>query len=119
MNLVAMIAGSGAILGLILITALLLSRNGNRVANRILALFMAALTIYLLSLIFIHNQWSTDSKILVLGGGMLFLHGPLLYGYVWAMTTPIVRPRPVDGIHLFPMVLMVSYFLFLRRVHWT
>jgi AraC-like DNA-binding protein len=114
MNLISVIAGSGAILGIILIAALLLSRNGNQSANRILALFMAALTIYLLSLIFIHNQWATHHNILVLGGGMLFLNGPLLYGYVRAMTTQIVRLRLADTIHLLPLLLMLAYELFFR-----
>jgi len=112
MNLISVIAVSGAILGIILIAALLLSRNGNQSANRILALFMATLTIHLLNLIFIHNQWATNRSILVLAGGMLFLNGPLFYGYVRAMTTQIVRPRPADAVHLLPLGLLLTYEFF-------
>ena len=111
-NLISVIAGSGAILGIILIAALLLSRNGNQFANRILALFMAALTIHLLNLIFIHNQWATNRGILVLAGGMLFLNGPLLYGYVRAMTTQIVRLRSEDAVHLLPLAVLLGYEFF-------
>jgi AraC-like DNA-binding protein len=112
MNLISVIAVSGAILGIILIAALLLSRNGNQSANRILALFMATLTIHLLNLIFIHNQWATNRSILVLAGGMLFLNGPLFYAYVRAMTTQIVRLRPADAVHLLPLGLLLTYEFF-------
>jgi AraC-like DNA-binding protein len=112
MNLISVIAVSGAILGIILIAALLLSRNGNQSANRILALFMATLTIHLLNLIFIHNQWTTNRSILVLAGGMLFLNGPLFYAYVRAMTTQIVRLRPADAVHLLPLGMLLTYEFF-------
>jgi AraC-like DNA-binding protein len=114
MNMASMIAGSGALLGLILSVALLWSRGGNRFANRILAALMAALTAYLISLVFIHNQWATQSNLVLLGLCMLFLNGPLLYGYVRAMASQMNRLRPADSIHLLPFLLVLIYELFLQ-----
>lgn len=109
MNMASMIAGSGALLGLILSIALLLSRGGNRFANRILAVFMVILTAYLISLVFIHNQWATQSPLVLLGVCTLFLNGPLLYGYVLAMTSHKSRLRAADSIHLLPFLLVAAY----------
>lgn len=112
MNMASMIAGSGALLGLILSVALLLSRGGNRLANRILAGFMAVLTAYLISLVFIHNHWATRSNLVLLGVCMLFLNGPGLYGYVRAMTSQMDRLRAADAIHLLPFLVVLVYALF-------
>ena len=108
MNAVSIFAIAGAILGPILASALVMSRGGNRPANQLLALFMVVSTIYLICLFFIHNSWHSHQLILVTSLDVIFLNGPLLYGYVRAMTRQLPLPLWAIGLHLLPFSLLVA-----------
>ena len=93
-QIIEIISWIGALQGLLL-TLLLFSRRNNKSANRLLAFFIVIITLDCLEPIIFngdHNgilfkTWE------VVWGGLVFLHGPLLFLYVKKMTTgaPILQ----------------------------
>ncbi|HEX6223849.1 MAG TPA: helix-turn-helix domain-containing protein [Chryseolinea sp.] len=97
-QIIEIISWIGALQGLLL-TLLLFSRRNNKSANRLLAFFIVIITLDCLEPIIFngdHNgilfkTWE------VVWGGLVFLHGPLLFLYVKKMTTgaPILQNTDV------------------------
>ena len=88
MSIQVLVAAAGILFGLLLITALLLRRDGVRRANRLLAAFLSCTLAYLLALICIHQDWNSGRFLVPLLMGC-YLYGPvLLLGYARALITP-------------------------------
>jgi len=89
---------------------ILWSRSANRLANRILAVLVAAVALLLLqgdlSMRFAFNG---HPHLLGLGSPLPFLFGPLLYLYVIALTRPVVRLDSRWSVHLLPFAADILY----------
>ena len=87
-SIIEIISWVGALQGILLVL-LLMTRDNNKSANRLLALFIVIITLDCLEPIFF-EKGNTGSLIKIwefLWGGLVFLHGPLLFLYVKKMTT--------------------------------
>lgn len=87
-SVIEIISWIGALQGTLLVL-LLVTRDNNKSANRLLALFIVVITLDCLEpIIFKKNNAASLFKIWeFLWGGLVFLHGPLLFLYVKKMTT--------------------------------
>jgi AraC-like DNA-binding protein len=87
-NIIEIISWVGALQGVLLVL-LLMTRDNNKSANRLLALFIVIITLDCLEpIIFKKENSGSIFKIWeFLWGGLVFLHGPLLFLYVKKMTT--------------------------------
>jgi len=112
MSNLSIFALCGAILGLILAPALLMSAGSNRYANRILAAFVGLSSLYLLALMLLHSQWDVSGLLIQVGFSTVLLNGPLLYAYVLASTRKTFRLGFVHSLHLLPMLLANLVMLF-------
>lgn len=85
-------------------------RKANHLANRILAVLVAAVALLLLqgdlSMRFAFNG---HPHLLALGAPLPFLFGPLLYLYVIALTRPVVRLDSRWSVHLLPFAADILY----------
>ena len=87
-SIIEIISWVGALQGILLVL-LLMTRDNNKSANRLLALFIVIITLDCLEPIIFKNG-NTGSLFKIwefLWGGLVFLHGPLLFLYVKKMTT--------------------------------
>jgi len=97
-----LIAGGGVLFGIMLITALLVRRDGVRRGNRLLAASLACMLGYLVALVFIGQEWLPGNPLIwVLACGVT-LSPPLLLGYVRALIRPGFALVPRDMLHLLP-----------------
>ena len=87
-SIIEIISWVGAFQGILLVL-LLITRSNNKSANRLLALFIVIITLDCLEpIIFRKDKTGSLFKIWeFLWGGLVFLHGPLLFLYVKKMTT--------------------------------
>jgi len=107
MNIASLFASSGALLGLLVASALLFTCGPKARANRILAVTLVICSAYLASLIPLHSPQLSSLSFLKLGSASVFLFGPALYLYVCAMTDNDFRLRNIHGLHALPYVLIV------------
>lgn len=98
------VAGTGVLLGLIIMSGLLLRRDGNRLANILLAAALACNLAYLALILIMHAGLLQTWPVLSLLGYAYVLSSPLLYGYVSVMTRADFRPQPKHWLHLWPLV---------------
>lgn len=86
------------------------ARGANQLANRILAVLVAGITLMLL-LGDLERRWGFDGHphLLALGAPLPFLFGPLLYLYAIALTRPVTRVDPRWVVHALPFVADVLY----------
>jgi len=96
---------AGAIHALIQSLVLLVTRRGNRRANRVMALFLMALAVGMANgVLSLLGLYETSPLLLVLMGSIALAYGPLFYLYIRAMTAPD-RPRtPADVLHGIPVL---------------
>src|SRR5688572_6885526 len=87
-DIIEIISWVGAFQGLLLVL-LLMTRDNNKSANRLLALFIVIITLDCLEPIIFkkENRGSLFKFWEFLWGGLVFLHGPLLFLYVKKITT--------------------------------
>lgn len=86
------------------------ARGANQLANRILAVLVAGITLMLL-LSDIERRWGFDGHphVLALSAPLPFLFGPLLYLYAISLTRPVTRVDPRWLAHALPFVADVLY----------
>lgn len=86
------------------------ARGANQLANRILAVLVAGITLMLL-LGDLERRWGFDGHphLLALSAPLPFLFGPLLYLYAIALTRPVTRVDPRWLAHALPFVADVLY----------
>lgn len=86
------------------------ARGANQLANRILAVLVAGITLMLL-LGDLERRWAFDGHphLLALSAPLPFLFGPLLYLYAIALTRPVTRVDPRWVVHALPFVADVLY----------
>ncbi len=107
MPFASLIAASGALLGALIATALLLPANRQTAGNRQLALLMCIATAYLLGVTARHASglaWLSGLQIL---GLSIFLLGPTLFLYTRARIMGDDQWRPGDIWHTLPLVLLL------------
>jgi AraC-like DNA-binding protein len=87
-SIIEIISWLGALQGILLVL-LLMTRDNNKNANRLLALFILIITLDCLEPIIFKkgNAGAVFKTWEFLWGGLVFLHGPLLFLYVKKMTT--------------------------------
>lgn len=107
MNIYSTLAISGALLGLLIVAALCLSRGERAYANRLLAGCILLSTAYLLALVPLHSPGFSQLAFLRTGGLSVFLFGPALYLYVRAVTTGEFRLHPAHLAHTLPFLLIL------------
>jgi hypothetical protein len=95
----AFYASSGVVLGAIIIIGLLVRKDANRRANRLLAASLACSVGYLLSMSLVHADRGNGTLVVTLLGYAYFACVPLLYGYVKVLTQPSYIPGARDLIH--------------------
>jgi AraC-like DNA-binding protein len=98
----ALIATTGILFGLMLITALLTRQGGVRKGNRLLAASLACMLCYLMGLIFIRQNWFAGRLLSLLPISLITLSPALLLGYVRALIQPGFALQFRDLIHLIP-----------------
>lgn len=103
-SLVSALILLGIVQGAVL-APVLWARTANRLANRILATLVAAVTLMMI-LGDLARRWgfSGHPHLLGLNGPIPFLFGPLLYLYVIALTRPLERFDPRWLVHALPFV---------------
>ncbi|HET9599078.1 MAG TPA: helix-turn-helix domain-containing protein [Anaeromyxobacteraceae bacterium] len=99
----------GAVQGAVLATVLVLRRT-DRLANRILAVLVAALSLMLLFGV-VERAFPGHPHLLGLGSPLPFLFAPLLYLYVAALTRPIARFEVRWLVHGLPFAAAVLFWL--------
>ena len=104
----AFYASSGIVLGAIIIVGLLVRKDANRRANRLLAASLACSVSYLLSMSLVHAEWGGSTLGVSLLGYAYFAGVPLLYGYVKVLTHPSYAPGARDLIHFLPAVTLYA-----------
>lgn len=107
MPVASLIAASGALLGALIATALLLPANRQTAGNRQLALLMCIITAYLLGVTARHASglaWLSGLQIL---GLSIFMLGPTLFLYTRARIIGEDQWRPGDVWHTLPLVLLL------------
>jgi len=116
-RVIEIISWIGAIQGILLVI-LLSTRNNNKSANKLLALFIVIITLDCLEPV-IFKKENTGSLFKIwefLWGGVVFLHGPLLFLYVKKITTGAPIFIPADAKHYMPpfiyYLILVSTFVF-------
>ncbi len=108
MNIPSFAAVNGALLGLFLAVALLMSRGHGAYANRLLAASIMLSTAYLLALIPIHSPGLASLDFLRIGGLSIFLFGPALFFYVRTTTASEFRLRYAHLVHTIPFLLILA-----------
>ncbi|MGE5048516.1 MAG: helix-turn-helix domain-containing protein [Deltaproteobacteria bacterium] len=100
-----------AVQGAVLAAALAVRRN-DRVANRLLAALVGAISLMLL-LGVLDLRWGLAGHphLIMLGGPLPFLFGPLLYLYVAALTRPAARFEARWLVHALPFAAYVLFLL--------
>jgi AraC-like DNA-binding protein len=99
-----LIAGGGALFGLMLILALLVRRGGVRKGNRLLAASLAGALGYLIGLILIRADFAQGSGLIGLLISLYLLSPIFMLGYVRALIRPGFRLQASDFIHLLPVI---------------
>jgi AraC-like DNA-binding protein len=99
-----LIAGGGALFGLMLIVALLVRRGGVRKGNRLLAASLAGALGLLVGLILIRADLAQDSGLSSLLISLYLLSPAFMLGYVRALIRPGFSLQPSDSIHLLPAI---------------
>lgn len=102
------VAGTGILLGLIVMAGLLLRKDGNRQANSLLAAALACNLCYLVLILALHTGLLQQMPGLSLLGFAYVLSSPLLYGYVSVMTQADFHLRPVHLLHLWPLLPIIA-----------
>jgi AraC-like DNA-binding protein len=114
MNWLVVVLIAGAVLGIFLAAFFLVSRTGNRRANRNLAFFVIAFALVTLSDVLDRTvELHGTGALLHLMDWMVLLLGPLLYFYVSELTGRPPFPRGALWVHGLPAALaLLVYFLF-------
>jgi len=98
----------GAVQGGVL-AAVLAARKNDRVANRLLAALVGALSLMLLFGVLERRWGQSNPHLLGLGSPLPFLFGPFLYLYIVALTRPAARFEPRWLVHGLPFAAYVLY----------
>ena len=119
-SMIEIISWVGAFQGILLVL-LLMTRDNNKNANRMLALFIVIITLDCLEpIIFKKGESGSLFKIWeFLWGGLVFLHGPLLFLYVKKMTTGSLIFLKADLKHYSLPLLYYSILLTTFIIPWT
>jgi len=97
---------AGTIHALIQSMVLLLTRRGNRRANRVMALFLMALAVGMANgVLSLLGLYEIAPLLVVFMGAIALAYGPLFYLYIRAMTTPDRPGVPADVLHGVPFLL--------------
>jgi len=104
MNSQVLVAGSGALFGLMLIFALLTRLGGVSMGNRLLAGSLAGALSYLVGLMMIRAEWSQGQGLVRLLVALYLLSPVFMLGYVRSLIRPDFQLRPSNLIHLLPAV---------------
>ncbi|HZS08848.1 MAG TPA: helix-turn-helix domain-containing protein [Blastocatellia bacterium] len=100
----------GAAQGALLALALLTARRGNRAANRLLAAFVATISILVIGAILFTTKYIFIFPHLSrLHHPFIYLVAPLLFLYIRALTSPGKKSDKTDLLHLIPFVLCAIY----------
>lgn len=109
---VVIIAIGGVAVGLFVVPLCFLLPNGNTVANRFVAPFLAILALSLLNNFFLHAGLLQRIPGLSAAGQFLyFALGPLLYFHIKALSEPRFEFRRADWLHFLPVLLSLAAFL--------
>ena len=117
-SMIEIISWVGALQGILLVL-LLMTRDNNKNANRMLALFIVIIALDCLEPV-IFKKGETGSLFKIwefLWGGLVFLHGPLLFLYVKKMTTGSLIFLKADLKHYSLPLLYYSILLTLLSFH--
>ena len=119
-SIIEIISWVGALQGILLVL-LLMTRDNNKNANRMLALFIVIITLDCLEpIIFKKDKAGSLFKIWeFLWGGLVFLHGPLLFLYVKKTTTGSLILLKADLKHYSLPLLYYSILLTTFIIPWT
>ena len=119
-SIIEIISWVGAFQGILLVL-LLMTRDNNKNANRMLALFIVIITLDCLEpVIFKKGEGGSLFKIWeFLWGGLVFLHGPLLFLYVKKMTSGSLVFLKADLKHYSLPLLYYSILLTTFIIPWT
>lgn len=91
---------------------LLLERNRNKAANRILALLVSLYSVYITDVAFtMMNYQQSFPHLIGVTTGLPFLFGPLHYVYVRLMISPGRRLEKREWLHFLPFVIFKAYML--------
>ena len=101
----ALIAGGGALFGLMLVLALILRPGGIRKGNRLLAAALACNLSFLLVLTMMRANWEPPWPLVCMLLALTFLAPVFLLGYVRALIRPGFSLNNIDLFHLVPMLL--------------
>ncbi|MEP4148390.1 MAG: AraC family transcriptional regulator [Halioglobus sp.] len=104
MDIVSFLAGTGILLGPIVMAGLLLRRDANQLANSLLAASLACNWGYLVLIVSLHGGLLSKYPLLVLTGYLYILSSPLLFGYIRVMTQRDFQLRWSHLIHLWPLL---------------
>ena len=119
-SIIEIISWVGALQGILLVL-LLMTRDNNKSANRLLALFIVIITLDCLEPIIFKNG-NTGSLFKIwefIWGGLVFLHGPLLFLYVKKMTTGTPIFLKADLKHYLLPLIYYSILLCTFIIPWT
>jgi AraC-like DNA-binding protein len=111
MPTLSILAGSGILLGLMIIVALLSRQNANLSANRLLAASLGCSISFLVVMVFTHAGLADQMPALALFALPYLLCSPLLYGYVALLTQPGRQLVGRDWLHLWPLLVAVMFSL--------
>lgn len=110
-SLISVLSLAGAIQGVLLIVALRRIALRNRLANRVLSIFVALLTLALLVRFARHASpeliWAYPHTMLLLDGPV-FTYGPLLYLYLYSLAHPAARLHRWWWVHFVPAALHMA-----------
>lgn len=102
----------GAVQGYFLALVVYRNRNGNQKANRFLALLLLSFAISISNIVLLktglYHYFPYTVKLPV---NIIFLFGPLFYGYVQTLISSDFKFFPRGLLHFVPAVLVFSYFL--------
>lgn len=106
MNIISFLAGTGILLGPIVMAGLLLRRDANRLANALLAASLACNWCYLVLIVSLHGGLLSKYPPLVLLGYLYILSSPLLFGYIRVMTQRDFQLQWSHLVHLWPLLVI-------------
>lgn len=101
-----LVAGGGALFGLMLVLALILRPGGIREGNRLLAAALACNLSYLLVLTMMRANWELPWPLFCMLFALFILAPVFLLGYVRALIRPGFTLNKSDLLHLTPMLLV-------------
>ena len=111
MNVTSLMILSGAGLGLLIIVALLVRRDANARANRLLAGSLVCSMCYLVGIALILAGHGEDSLLPALLASAYVIGPPLMLGYVQLLVAPDYRLALRHSLHLLPWCLLAALLL--------